>query len=49
MIYAKTPMTSTGENGGQNVIYMTIWKIQNNQIIDNSINIIKNFGEKNNI
>ena len=49
MVYAKTPVASNEENGGQNIIYVTIWKFENNQIIDKQIKIIKNFGESINV
>ena len=49
MVYAKTPVASTEENGGKNIIYVTIWKFENNQIIDMQIKTIKNFGENNNV
>ena len=49
MAYAKTPVASSESNGGKNIIYITQWQFENNQITNIETKIVKNFGENNNV
>ena len=49
LVYAKTPVSTKEENGGSNIMYATTWKFENNKITDYQIQIIKNFGQNNNV
>ena len=48
LIYAKTPV-DTAKNNNENVIYATTWKFEDNKITSNKTQVIKNFGEDNNV
>lgn len=50
LIYAKTPVSDESDpNNGKNVIYMTTWKFEDNEITNKEITEIKVFGDGNNV
>ena len=49
MVYAKTPVGSSEENAGKNIMYVTLWNFENKKYSNINIKIVKNFGEDDNV
>ena len=47
LVYAKTPNVSEDSYNGKNIIYMTTWKFENNEITEQKTKIVKEFSTGN--